>query len=181
MNTVDYMEQKAAQPVKFPIFYGTRRFITVFTRSDHRSWARLIKSTRSDPISLRSILILSFHLRLGLPSGLLPSHSPTKILTHFSKKNTENVKQVLKTCISVNNWRIMKIRGKLKIQVVKYSDKDSFWFMQIPSFDTCYCMISGKRSFAFFLSQGWRVEQKWHRCKIEGQGLKSNDWTKGFS
>jgi hypothetical protein len=53
-----------AQPLKnFPTFYGTRRFITVFTRALHwsLSWARSIHS-----ISLRSILILSTHLRLGL-------------------------------------------------------------------------------------------------------------------
>jgi hypothetical protein len=32
------------------------------------------------PTYWRSILILSSHLHLGLPSGLLPSHLPTKIL-----------------------------------------------------------------------------------------------------
>jgi hypothetical protein len=58
------------QPLKnFPVFYGTRRFITAFTRALHwsLSWARSIQSPPSHPISLRSILILSTHLRLGLP------------------------------------------------------------------------------------------------------------------
>jgi hypothetical protein len=58
-------------PKKFPAFYGTRRFITVFTRARHLSlsWARLIQSMPSHPASRRSILILSSHLRLGLPSA----------------------------------------------------------------------------------------------------------------
>jgi hypothetical protein len=52
--------------------YGTRRFITAFTRALHwsLSWARSIQSIPSNPISVRSILILSTHLRLGLPNGL---------------------------------------------------------------------------------------------------------------
>jgi hypothetical protein len=59
----------------FPAFYGTRRFITVFTRALHwsLSWPRSIQSIPSHPISLRSTLMLSTNLSLGLPSGLFTS------------------------------------------------------------------------------------------------------------
>jgi hypothetical protein len=42
---------------KFPAFYGTRRFITMFTTARHwsLSWATRIQSTFSHPIPLRSI------------------------------------------------------------------------------------------------------------------------------
>jgi hypothetical protein len=58
---------------KFPAFYGTRRFITAFTRARHLSlsWARSIQSTPYQPISLRSILILSSLLRQGLSCYVL--------------------------------------------------------------------------------------------------------------
>jgi hypothetical protein len=54
----------------------------VFTRARHLplSWAKWIQSTSPNHISLRSILTLSSHQRLGLPSGLLPSDLPTKML-----------------------------------------------------------------------------------------------------
>jgi len=56
---------------KFPAFHGTRRFITALTSVRHLSlsWASPIQSIYSHPTSWRSILILSTHLRLGLPSG----------------------------------------------------------------------------------------------------------------
>jgi hypothetical protein len=58
----------------FPAFYGTRRFITKLTRALHLSLscARPIQSTSPHPTSTRSILILSNHLHLGLPSGSFP-------------------------------------------------------------------------------------------------------------
>jgi hypothetical protein len=58
----------------------------MFTRASHRSpsWARRIHSTRSHTVSSRSILILSFHLFLGVPTGLFPAGFPIKILYAFS-------------------------------------------------------------------------------------------------
>jgi len=63
---------------KFPAFYGTRRFITAITSARHLSLS--IPSTHPHPTCRRSILMLSSHLRLGLPSGLLSSGFPTKTL-----------------------------------------------------------------------------------------------------
>ena len=67
---------------KFPAFHGTRRFITALTNVCHLSlsWASPIQSIYPHPTSWRSILILSTHLRLGLPSGLHPSGFATNTL-----------------------------------------------------------------------------------------------------
>ena len=68
---------------KFPAFHGTRRFITALTSVRHLSlsWASPIQSIYAYPASWRSILILSTHLRLGLPSCSFPPVSPPKPYT----------------------------------------------------------------------------------------------------
>ena len=67
---------------KFPAFHGTRRFITalISVRQLSLSWASPIQSIYPHPTSWTTILRLSTHLRLGLPSGLFPSGFPTKDL-----------------------------------------------------------------------------------------------------
>jgi hypothetical protein len=72
---------------KFPKFYGTRRFITAFTRAHHPSLfgANYIQSMPSYPTSYKSILILSFHLRLGSCQWSLFSQILTpNFCTHLS-------------------------------------------------------------------------------------------------
>ena len=71
------------QPVKkFPAFHGTRRSITAFTsaRQLSLSWVSLMQYIPPHPTSWRFILMLSSHLRQGLPSALFPSGFPTKTL-----------------------------------------------------------------------------------------------------
>jgi hypothetical protein len=67
---------------KYPAFYGTRSFITAVT-SAHQlslSCASSIQSIPPHPTSWRFKIVLSSHLRLGLPNGFLPLEFPTKFL-----------------------------------------------------------------------------------------------------
>jgi hypothetical protein len=64
----------------FQALYGTRRFITVFTKAHVLSQINPVHIT---PSYLPKILILYTHLRLGLLSGLFPFGFPTNMLHAF--------------------------------------------------------------------------------------------------
>ena len=67
---------------EIPHIWWNPKFITAFTSARHLSLssATSIQAIPSHPPSLRSILILFSHLRLGLPSGPFPSGFHIKIL-----------------------------------------------------------------------------------------------------
>ena len=75
---------------KFTAFHGTPRFITALRSFRHLSlsWVSPIQSIYPHPISWRSVLILSTHLRLVLPIDLsslrFPHQDPIHphLLTH---------------------------------------------------------------------------------------------------
>jgi len=62
---------------KFLTFYGTKMFITCHLPLSRE---RRIKSTHSHSTSLRSILMVSSQLCIGLPSSLFPPGLPTKTM-----------------------------------------------------------------------------------------------------
>jgi len=106
---------------KFPAFHRTRRFITALTIVRHLSlsWANPIQSTDPYPTSWRSILLLSTHIRLGLPSGLFP-YSRFKVFKfgqsgrhgelcfyneNWKKKHTHTHTQNVTYCVLFGYWR----------------------------------------------------------------------------
>jgi hypothetical protein len=96
------------QKEKFPAYYATGGFITAFTISRNWSlpWIRWIQFTSSQYIPLRSILMLSSHLRLGLTSGLFPSGFLATILSFYILQNHLNQCYMFLRDISVVLWKI---------------------------------------------------------------------------
>jgi hypothetical protein len=129
-NIALLQKQTIAQLVKkIPVIYGTRRFITAFTRTRHwsLSWARLFQPTPSHSISLTPLLILSSHLRLALPSGLTLTSIHTKILyvicTSHINLHLDNLiiscEGYILWCSSVQNLLSIRHLSKIKIKIKK--------------------------------------------------------------
>ena len=104
-------------------------FIIAITRARHLSlhWATSIQLIPY-PISQGSILILSFHLRLGFQNGLLPTCFPTKILY----------------CASLH-WNItLAANSELQKNPEAYVLTSAcHWFPHRVSFHSTYCLPYG--------------------------------------
>ena len=71
-------EQFLSQSQKFPTFYGTRISIIALTIAQkHFNVLSQMNPVHTFPSNLKFILILSFHFRLGSPSGLRPLRFPS--------------------------------------------------------------------------------------------------------
>jgi hypothetical protein len=77
---------------KFPAFFGTQKFVIVFTIARHwyLSWDRCIQFTLFHSISLRYILLLSSRLRLGLPRDVFQRQNFHKSIVQWYINNSQN-------------------------------------------------------------------------------------------
>jgi hypothetical protein len=114
------------QLLNFPTFYETQRFSIMFTRALHwsLSWAISIQSIPPHPNTLRSILIWSTHLYLGLLNGLFPYGLCTCLFSSFSCPTP-----IRATCpahvilfesnILYYSWQIVKVMKLLLMQFIQ--------------------------------------------------------------
>ena len=119
---------------KFPEFHGTRRFITALTSVRHLSlsWASPVQAIYPHTTSWRSVLILSTHLRLGLPSGLLPSGFSSKTLyTHLYVSQTVSQLLLMHVCLTSfprhkNKWEYsLECVTRLVFRLLRVTSNDS--------------------------------------------------------
>ena len=78
-------------------------------------WANSIQSPQPLPTSSKSTLILSSHLRLGLPNGLFPSGFPTKTLMMH---DTHNVKHKITFSVLNNNNTVSMVHPAYQFAVI---------------------------------------------------------------
>ena len=88
----------------FLAFYVTRNFITAFTNSRQMflPWTRPIQSIPPHPTSWKSILILSSHLHLVLPSGLFTTCTNNSVSLPCFSQNVQFTNQMCDTNVT---WR----------------------------------------------------------------------------
>ena len=104
---------------KFPLYCGTRRFITMFRRARYfsTSWTRWIQSAHSQPSS-ESVLILSFSLHLRIRSDLFLSWFENKAQHAFMFSPVRVSFSWVCHCNRRNIWRGVQI---MKVLIMQFS------------------------------------------------------------
>ena len=131
---------------KFPAFHGTRRFITALTSVRHLSlsWARPIQSIYPHTTSWRSILILSTHLCLGLPSSLFPSGFPTRPYTPSLLTHTRHMPNPSHSSRIYHphkiGWGVQIIRNHYRLHITNTEQLKSCLQLQVQHLLKITCM-----------------------------------------
>ena len=137
---------------KFPAFHGTRKFITALTSVRHLSlpWASPIQSIYPHTTSWRSVLTLSTHLRLGLPSGSFPPVSPSRpytpsLLTHtrHMPSPSHSSRFYRKKWDGLGMWRVRQTKNENKRQMSGRMNSDSHKTVTVTAdcIDKKYLMV----------------------------------------
>jgi hypothetical protein len=124
---------------EIPRIYGTWKFITVLSsaRQLSLSWARSIQSPQPPPISWRSILILSSHLRLGLPNCLVPSrHFYIVDRKHVAQQYTQKALLLFHCNMVKRMLRHTYSKMAVFMQYENTTGSDIFSFLFFPFPDT---------------------------------------------
>ena len=118
--------------------FGIGKFITLFLRCHNCTllWVTLIQFIHQYPSSLISILMLSSHLCLYLPTCLFPSDFLSEIVYAFN-----DFKMII-------FW----------IGTVMYSSNESCIFVSPPPGQPCYCVIISMFLFICKLLQFWPIK-----------------------
>jgi len=86
---------------------------------------RSIQSTPSDPIFLRSIPILCYHLCVGLPSGLFPSCIPSIIFLKYFSSHPSHPPWLdhSKKTFVLWKWQYLKIDSWVRKEIHKCDER----------------------------------------------------------
>jgi len=112
---------------KLPSFYETRMFITAFIKARYFFH---INPVYYQPNSLRSILILSYHLRRGLPSGHFPSCFLAETLYKFLLSPTRATGPIHLFILDLITWITFGVEYKSRRSSISSS---SSYFLHLRS------------------------------------------------
>jgi hypothetical protein len=125
---------------RFPTFYGTWRFITIFTRAHHWSisWARWIQSTPSHQISLASLLMLS---------PFLSRSSKLCLSFRVSYQNFVCISLPTHICCTPQPYHLVSQTFVIRIEALEFVQTELLWFVTLLQF---HCVTRGTVFMPFF-------------------------------